>query len=89
MPVFAVLISCSHRIQRISFTVNQEGVVMEQVTINVEEAGRLLGLSRGSAYRAARTGELPVVRFGRRLLVSKAALERKLAQAGQKAEVRG
>jgi excisionase family DNA binding protein len=38
-------------------------------TISVERAGRLMGVSRNSAYEAARTGELPVLRVGRRLLV--------------------
>ncbi|MFN2556548.1 MAG: helix-turn-helix domain-containing protein [Nitriliruptorales bacterium] len=38
-------------------------------TITVEEAGDLLGLSRSSAYRAAARGELPTLRFGRRLVV--------------------
>jgi excisionase family DNA binding protein len=43
-------------------------------TVSVEEAGRLLGLSRRSAYRAVERGELPVLRFGRRLLVPTAKL---------------
>ena len=43
-------------------------------TISVEEAGELLGISRRSAYRAASTGELPVLRLGRRLLVPTARL---------------
>lgn len=38
-------------------------------TMTVEEAGELLGLSRSSAYRAAARGELPTLRFGRRLIV--------------------
>ncbi len=38
-------------------------------TISVEAAGDLLGLSRSSAYRAAARGELPTLRFGRRLVV--------------------
>lgn len=38
-------------------------------TMTIEEAGKLLGLSRSSAYRAARRGELPTLRFGRRLVV--------------------
>lgn len=38
-------------------------------TITVEEAGGLLGLSRSAAYRAADKGELPTIRFGRRLFV--------------------
>jgi excisionase family DNA binding protein len=48
-------------------------------TVSVEDAGRILGLSRGSAYAAARDGTLPTIRFGKRLLVPKAALERLLA----------
>lgn len=38
-------------------------------TITVERAGDLLGLSRSAAYRAADRGELPTIRFGRRLFV--------------------
>ncbi|MBW3578783.1 MAG: helix-turn-helix domain-containing protein [Actinobacteria bacterium] len=38
-------------------------------TMTVEEAGELLGLSRSAAYRAAAKGELPTLRFGRRLFV--------------------
>lgn len=38
-------------------------------TITVEDAGELLGLSRSAAYRAADKGELPTIRFGRRLFV--------------------
>ena len=43
--------------------------------LTIEEAGQLLRISRQSAYQAARTGELPVIRIGRRILVSRAALE--------------
>jgi excisionase family DNA binding protein len=51
----------------------------QQPTLTVEEAGELLGISRGSAYEAARTGELPTIRIGRRLVVPTAALRRMLA----------
>jgi excisionase family DNA binding protein len=37
--------------------------------ITVEQAGELLRLGRSAAYEAARRGELPTMRFGRRLLV--------------------
>lgn len=43
-------------------------------TITVPQAGQVLGISRGGAYRAAATGELPVLAIGRRLLVPVAAL---------------
>jgi len=41
--------------------------------------GRFLHLGRNAAYDAARRGEIPTLRFGKRLLVSKAALARLLA----------
>jgi excisionase family DNA binding protein len=47
----------------------------ERATYTVEQVGELLGISRGSAYAAVRAGELPgVIRLGRRVLISKAAL---------------
>jgi len=38
-------------------------------TISVEHAGRLLGLGRSAAYEAVRRSELPVLKFGRRMVV--------------------
>jgi excisionase family DNA binding protein len=43
--------------------------VNEPLVMSVEEAAKLLGISRGLAYEAARRGELPTIRLGRRLLV--------------------
>jgi excisionase family DNA binding protein len=45
-----------------------------RVMVSVEEAARLLGLGRSAAYEAARRGELPTRRLGRRLLVPVPAL---------------
>ena len=45
-----------------------------RVTVSIEEAARLLGLGRSAAYEAARRGELPTRRLGRRLLVPVPAL---------------
>ena len=48
-------------------------------TFSVEEAGcEILGLSKCSAYAAAKNGSLPTVRVGRRLIVPRIALERLL-----------
>jgi excisionase family DNA binding protein len=47
----------------------------------IEEAGHILGLSRPSAYAAARNGDIPTIRIGRRLIVPRCALERLLAGA--------
>jgi len=52
------------------------------LTLTVEEAGRLLGVSRGVAYEAARRGQLPTIRLGRRLLVPRPKLERMLGMNG-------
>ena len=49
-------------------------------TMTVPEAGLVLGLGRGPAYEAARRGDLPTIRIGRRLLVPVAALARMLGE---------
>jgi excisionase family DNA binding protein len=49
------------------------------VVLTVEHAGRLLGLGRSASYDAVRRGELPVLRFGRRLIVPTNAILRMLA----------
>jgi excisionase family DNA binding protein len=56
-----------------------DGFTAGRATMRVDEAAKFLGISRASAYRAAATGDLPVVRIGHRLLVSVAALEMMLS----------
>ena len=51
-------------------------------TYSVPEAARVLGIGRSAAYEAARTGQLPTVKIGKRILVPVAALERMLAECG-------
>jgi excisionase family DNA binding protein len=46
----------------------------ERQTLTVEEAAAVLGIGRNNAYQAITSGELPVLRIGRRLLVPRAAL---------------
>jgi excisionase family DNA binding protein len=46
-----------------------------KLTYTVEEVGRLLGISRNSAYEAARRGEIPTIRIGRRILVPRSRIE--------------
>lgn len=46
-----------------------------RLTCTVPEAGRLLGIGRDAAYRAAAKGEIPTLRLGRRLVVPLAQLE--------------
>jgi len=47
----------------------------------VEEAGRLLGISRAHAYELVARGELPHLRLGRRVVVPKQGIETLLARA--------
>jgi excisionase family DNA binding protein len=50
----------------------------QRKTVSVEEAARILGISRGAAYAYANDGSIPTIRLGRRLLVPKAGLNRLL-----------
>jgi excisionase family DNA binding protein len=52
----------------------------QRLTISVEEAGRLLGISRGLAYELVNRGDIPSVRLGRRIVVPRRALDRLLDQ---------
>jgi len=52
--------------------------IHERATLSVAETAELLGLGRGSAYEAARRGDIPTLRVGRRLLVPVPALLRLL-----------
>ena len=51
---------------------------MERSTMTVEEAARVLGISRSSAYECVRRGELRAVRLGRRLVVPRLVVEQLL-----------
>ena len=48
------------------------------LTATVEETAEMLGISRNAAYEAARRGEIPTIKIGRRVLVPRAALDRML-----------
>ena len=51
---------------------------LERLTLTVEQAGELLGISRALAYEMARTGRLPTLRFGKRIVVPRKAIENML-----------
>lgn len=50
--------------------------------LTVQEAARILRISRNATYEAIRLGVLPALRIGRRILVPKRALERLLSLDG-------
>ena len=53
---------------------------MERLTLTVAETAKLLGIGRNLAYDKVKTGEIPVIKLGRRLLVPKKALEALLTE---------
>jgi len=53
----------------------------ERMTLSVEEAAAMLGISRALAYELIRKGELPRLRLGRRVVVPRRALEEYVASA--------
>jgi excisionase family DNA binding protein len=53
----------------------------ERLTLNVEEAAKLLGIGRQLAYDKVKTGEIPAIRVGRRLLVLRRPLDKLLNEA--------
>ncbi len=54
----------------------------ERLTLSVQEAAKALGIGRNLAYDRIKTGEIPVLKIGKRLLVPRAALE-KLLERGR------
>jgi hypothetical protein len=50
----------------------------ESAAYSIPQAGAMVGLSRNGAYDAARRGEIPVIKFGRKKIVPKAVWDRML-----------
>lgn len=53
----------------------------DRLTLTVEEAARLLGISRALAYELVARGEVPSIRLGRRIVVPRRALDTMLDTA--------
>jgi len=58
----------------------------ESLVYDVPTAGKLLNLSRATAYSLAAQGVIPTIRFGKRVLVPRKALEELLASASKAKE---
>lgn len=56
----------------------------ERIVYTVDEAAKLLGISRPSAFQGVERGEIPHIRVGKRILIPKAALDKLLTTAGSK-----
>jgi len=50
----------------------------QPLTYRIEEAAKLLGVSRNHCFEAAKRGDIPSIKIGRRLLIPRAALDRML-----------
>ncbi len=45
---------------------------------SIPQAGRMIGLSRGASYAAAKAGQIPTQQYGDRFIVPKAIWDRQL-----------
>ena len=55
--------------------------IEKRLCITVPEAAEMLGISRNFAYELVKQGQIPVIKFGKRLLIPRAALEKMLESA--------
>jgi len=58
----------------------------EKLTLSVEEAGKLLGVSRQIAYQLIHRADFPTLHIGRRILVPRKQLEAWMEQQVNGAE---
>ena len=62
---------------------------MERRTYTVTEAATVLGISRTSAYERVRAGELPALRLGRRIVITRAVVDAMLGDSADRSDERG
>jgi hypothetical protein len=56
---------------------------VDQLTLSVPEAGRMVNLGKNAAYAAARVGQIPTLRFGRKLRVPTARFMKMLSEGAE------
>jgi len=56
----------------------RHAVIEKRLCITVPEAAEMLGLSRNFTYELVKQNQLPVIKFGKRLLIPRVALEKML-----------
>ena len=56
---------------------------IRRLTFSVDEVSQLLGLSRSAVYERIARGDIPAKRFGRRILVVRAAIDELLGHPDQ------
>jgi hypothetical protein len=74
--------------ERLSERGERRGVLSSQWdgrdAFTVEETGKILGISRASAFAAANRGDIPTIRIGKRLIVPRRGLENLLGAPDHK-----
>lgn len=60
-------------------------MTIERMTYTVTEAAQLLGISRGSAYAHVRTGEIPSITIGGRIVIPRKAIDTMLDVGSERA----
>ncbi|MFC1986392.1 helix-turn-helix domain-containing protein [Chloroflexota bacterium] len=58
--------------------VPRPAITEKRLCVSVTEVAEMLGLSRNNAYDLVKTKQLPSIRFGKRILIPRAALEKRL-----------
>lgn len=48
---------------------------MQRLTFTVSESAAIMGISRTTAYELVRSGALPCVRLGRRIVITRRTIE--------------
>lgn len=71
-------------VRRVDVLTLAELVASGRATCTVEEAAEVVGVGRGTAYDAARSGELPALHLGRRIVVPVASLVKLLGATAPK-----
>jgi len=56
----------------------RHAVIDKRLCVTVPEAAAMLGISRNFAYQLVRERKLPSIRFGKRILIPRVALEKML-----------
>lgn len=59
----------------------RHAVIDRRLCVTVPEAAAMLGISRNFAYQLVREGKIPSIRFGKRILIPRVALEKMLEKS--------
>lgn len=59
-------------------------IAPERQTYSVPEVGKILGIGRSCAYEGVRTGRIPSIKIGRRVVVPRAVIRRMMGEANER-----